>query len=347
MLYPNHFKDASTDEQGQIYLDRLRVTDPGGRLLASHEFEDLAPIGPRGLCGEPRRNSVTGRTDHFLLWGGFLDCAFLVDVDVPAVGVYEIEIVAWSIGRKEQYGEDGFAKLSVVADAYVYHEDDTWYRDMRPPGFAGALAPNPDDSVQWLAKKIVADERFAKATVEFWWPAIMGSEVAEPPEDEEDADFEALLLAANAQGAEVSRLANGFRRGFGGGAAYNLKDLLVEIVLSKWFRADAVEDANPVRHVALRDSGAKRLLTPEELARKTAAVTGVQWERHIGDRPFGCTSSRRVDRGISTAVRRHRLRRHHGTGDGHDVGDGRRCQEKCGDGELPGRHARALSRARR
>ena len=33
----------------------------------------------------------------------------------------------------------------------------------------------------------------------------MGSEVAEPPEDEGDADFEGLLLAANAQGAEVSR----------------------------------------------------------------------------------------------------------------------------------------------
>ena len=91
-----------------------------------------------------------------------------------------------------------------------------------------------------------------------------------------------LLLAANAQGAEVNRLADGLRRGFQGRAAYNLKDLLVEMVLSKWFRADAVEDTNPVRRIALRDAGAMRLLTPEELARKTAAVTGVQWERHIG-----------------------------------------------------------------
>ena len=37
-----------------------------------------------------------------------------------------------------------------------------------------------------------------------------------------------------------------------------------------------------MRHAALRDAGARRLLTPEELARKTAAVTGVQWGRSIG-----------------------------------------------------------------
>ena len=141
------------------------------------------------------------------------------------------------------------------------------------------MASNPDNSVQWLAQQIVADGHFAEATVKFWWPAIMGSEVTEPPEDEGDADFEGLLLAANAQGVEVSRLANGFRRGFRGRAAYNLKDLLVEIVLSKWFRADAVEDTDPVRLVALRDAGARRLLTPEELADKTAAITGVQWDR--------------------------------------------------------------------
>ena len=42
----------------------------------------------------------------------------------------------------------------------------------------------------------------------------MGSEVAEPPAEEGDADFEGQLLAANAQSAEVRRLAEGFRQGF-------------------------------------------------------------------------------------------------------------------------------------
>ena len=55
--------------------------------------------------------------------------------------------------------------------------------------------------------------------------------------------------------------------------------------MSKWFRADVATDAESVRRVALRDAGAKRLLTPEELARKTAAVTGVQWGRRISREP--------------------------------------------------------------
>ena len=185
--------------------------------------------------------------------------------------------MAGSNGYHEQYGNDGFARLSVSANEYQV--GDTWFRDMRTPGFKGELAPNSDNSVQWLARQIVADPRFAEATVKFWWPALMGSEVTRPPEEEEDAGFEGQLLAATAQAAEVTRLADGFRRGFHGGSAYNLKDLLVEIALSKWFRADGVTDADPIRHIALRGAGARRLLTPEELARKTASITGVQWGR--------------------------------------------------------------------
>ena len=280
VLYTNHFYDESTDEAGRVYLDRLRVTDAEGWELASREFEDVEPpVASWGQCGHARFNPSTETDDHLELWGGYSECALLLDVEVPNHGGYNVEVLAWSTGHDERYGGDGFAELSVENGAYVYQEGDTWYRDMRAPGFAGELAPNPDNSVQWLAQRIIADDRFAEATVEFWWPAIMGSEVAEPPEDEEDANFEGLLLAANAQGAEVTRLANGFRGGFDGRAAYNLKDLLGEIVLSKWFRADMVEEGDPVRVAALRDAGARRLLTPEELARKTESLTGIQWGR--------------------------------------------------------------------
>ena len=275
VLFTNPFHyDEEADVAAGMWLDRLDVVDSDGGVLASHEFEDLeVPVPPwEGLCGEAGDNSVE------LYWGEHF-CAFHVHVDVPADGAYSIEVVAWSNGNNERYRNDGFARLSVSASAYQV--GDTWFRDMRAPGFNNVLAPNAGNSVQWLARKIAADPRFAEATVRFWWPAIMGQEVARPPEVVDDADFDGRLLAANAQGAEVTRLAQGFRHGFPGGLTYNVKDLLVEIVLSEWFRAEAVTDADPVRQAALRYAGAKRLLTPEELARKTAAVTGVQWGRHV------------------------------------------------------------------
>ena len=281
VLYANDYYDPDTGDDGVIYVDRLRVTDARGGTLVNHEFEDLGPpVPPPGSdfgCGHQGYNPA-GRDDHVALFNGGVGCAYFVEVEVPRDGVYDVEIVAWMNGRHELHGDDGFARLAVEANAY--QSGDTWYGDMRAPGFVGELAPNSDNSVQWLAGQIVADERFAEATVKFWWPAIMGNDVAEPPEEEGDVDFEGLLLAANAQGAEVARLANGFRGGFPPGRrAYNLKDLLVEIVLSKWFRADAVEDDDPVRRIALHDAGARRLLTAEELDRKTAAIAGYRWGR--------------------------------------------------------------------
>ena len=258
---------------GHVHLDRLRVTDDRGGIVFSRELETMEPpVSPLGSCGAQRN-------DHFELWDSSHYCRLNIDIKVPSDGSYTVEVMAWG-DHGQKYGQDEmdpFAKLGVATNAYQHR--DTWYRDMRAPGFAGELAPNADNSVQWLARQIVADERFAEATVKFWWPAIMGSEVAEPPEDEDDADFEGLLLAANAQGAEVTRLAAGFRRGFHRRRAYNLKDLLVEIVLSDWFRAETLPDTDPVGQIALRDAGARRLLTPEELARKTAAITGVEWGR--------------------------------------------------------------------
>ena len=162
-----------------------------------------------------------------------------------------------------------------------YQEGDSWYRDMRNPGFNGQEAPDPETSVQWLANQIVSDDRFAEAAVKFWWPSIVGVEVVSPPEDENDADFEAMLLASSSQTAEVKRLAEAFRSGISGRDPHNLKDLLMEIVLSPWFRAESISDDDPVRTAALRVAGVERLLTPEELAWKTHTITGHVWGREI------------------------------------------------------------------
>jgi len=181
---------------------------------------------------------------------------------------------------KDQFG--GIDSLPLVYKQQAgtaYRKGDRWYRDMLPPGLGELTLSDPDRSLRWLAEQIVADERFALATVRFWWPAIMGADVTRPPEDPNDPGYSAQLLAATAQQAEVERIADIFRRGSPGGRPYDGKDLLAEIFLSPWFRADSLANVSPLQRAALRDAGARRLLTPEELARKTEMVSGYAWGR--------------------------------------------------------------------
>ncbi len=250
-----------------IHVDYLTIRDELGAEVGHYELEDLADAD----------------SDRAWDGGSFEICCedLIVPIEIPSGGTYTVEVGAW-VGYQWGDGEGRPATLRISIGGQFYRHGDTWYRDMREPGFDGESVPDADYSLPWLAERIVADPRFAEATVKFWWPAIMGTEVAEPPADG-DADFEGRLLASNAQASEVSRLARGFRRGFGGGAVYNLKDLLVEMVLSRWFRAYSMTDADPARATALANAGAQRLLTPEELARKTVALTGFDWGRDNRD----------------------------------------------------------------
>ena len=272
-LFIRHMNNNYCDDTGcgtlgrDFRLDQISVRDVAtGALVHDISWDHL----DEHCLHDGRYNSETGTDDHYQWWGW--NCA--IPLNIPSGANYLIEVVTWA----DRAGDE-LAKIGL--GARLYQEGDTWYRDMRSPGFSEGQAPEGEDSLRWLAQQIVEDRRFAEAAVKFWWPAIMGNEVAEPPGEEGDADFEGMLLAANAQSSEVRRLAHGFRQGFQGASAYNLKDLLVEMVLSKWFRADTLSEAEPVRKVALRDTGARRLLTPEELARKTLALTGYQFGRRI------------------------------------------------------------------
>ena len=254
----------------------VRVLNSSGLVVHRLDLADLVDVRRPGsdadwLCGTTRERAGVR---YFEAWF----CSSEFPINVEADGSYTVELDVW-IHADHEVG-DRHRLLSL--DVGVHRAGDTWYRDMRSPGFDGQLAPNAENSLHWLAQRIVANERFAEATVKFWWPSIMGNEVAEPPEGEGDADFGGLLLASNSQSAEITRLANGFRDGFHEGSPYNVKDLLVEIVLSKWFRATELQDDDSIRASALANAGAKRLLTPEELANKTLALTGFQWGRTRG-----------------------------------------------------------------
>ena len=254
----------------------VRVLNGSGTVVHRLELADLDNVKKPGLdadwlCGNTKERAGVRFFEAYF-------CPSEFPINVEAEGSYTVEVDVWVYVDREV----GDRRRLLSMDVGVHREGDTWYRDMRSPGFDGQLAPNPSSSLRWLSQRIVADPRFAEAAVKFWWPAIMGAEIAEPPEEESDANFYGLLLAANAQAAEVTRLVNGFQSGFHGGSPFNGKDLLVEIALSKWFRATSVSDDEIIRAAALAGVGAKRLLTPEELARKTLALTGFQWGRDRG-----------------------------------------------------------------
>lgn len=183
-------------------------------------------------------------------------------------------------GYKTAFGGLDSLPESYRSGSQSYRRGDSWYRDMDPPGIAVALAPRHADSLQWLARTIADDPRFAEATVRFWWPAVIGIEMASFGESGPApgaGDQEAVVAA---QVAELERLARSFRAGFHGGEPYNAKDLLSEIVMSRWFRAESAETEGGQLPALAAVAGAERLLTPEELSRKTEELTGYRWGRH-------------------------------------------------------------------
>ena len=256
----------ATRSAHNIHVDHLTVRSSDGSFSRRYELETIE---------DDRCGGTSGNTYEVV------HCPVAVPIEVPSDGTYDLETEAY-VGYDHAETPGQPATLSMIVP-YDYRYGDTWYGDMRDPGFGGQAMPEDvnDGSLRWLAGRIVEDERFAPAAVEFWWPSIMGSEVAEQPQEESDVDYDVRKLTADAQADQVRRLADGFRRGFSWSTAgpYNMKDLMVEIVMSQWFRATSLRDQDGVRADALRDAGARRLLTPEELARKTASLTGYQWGR--------------------------------------------------------------------
>jgi len=102
------------------------------------------------------------------------------------------------------------------ADPSEYLYGDTWFRDMRTPGFEGQLAPDPSNSLQWLGSVISADARFATAAVKFWWPSLMGAQVLEAPASVNDKDFSVRLAAFEAQNDFIESLGEQFAAGNNG-----------------------------------------------------------------------------------------------------------------------------------
>lgn len=266
----------------EIGIDYLALKNEYGDEVAKYEIEDLDGVA-NDNCGTDLLDAETQTAYAYKLtgrasYGRREKCSVVVDVAVPNNGTYTLDASVWIVSQSND--AEGEAAQLVISPEAFYRKGDTWYRDMREPGFGNALAPGDQSSIQWLAQQMAADDRFATSAVKFWWPAIMGTDVPVLPTNTNLPDYDSIILGITAQHATVSNLAQSFQQGFGEGEPYNLRDLLTEMIVSPWFRGEGtLESAGSTGGASFENVGARRLLTPEELARKTANLTGFQWGR--------------------------------------------------------------------
>jgi hypothetical protein len=172
----------------------------------------------------------------------------------------------------------GFMKWN-EGDQDHYEPDKDWYPEMFAPGFGPAVMETSDygHALQWLAQRVVADPRFVLATTQTVFRGITGQKPLEYPRDVEAADFDAQLGAWLDQDATFRQAGKRFVDD-----GMRFKTLVRELVLSPEFRAqNAAASTADASLPQLAAMGTGRLSTPERLAAKIEAVTGVPWARDV------------------------------------------------------------------
>ena len=165
------------------------------------------------------------------------------------------------------------------ADAGVYgRRKGGWFTDMFGAGFEGEELPGADRwrALQWLGERTAKDPRFAVAMVEHAYYLLTGRKVLLPPKDLEDPLFAAKRRAFTEQRKQIEGSATRFAA-----TGFNFKNVLKEWAMSEFYRADGLASAvaNPARRAELDDLGLVRMLAPEQVERKVAAIFGKGWGR--------------------------------------------------------------------
>jgi hypothetical protein len=151
-----------------------------------------------------------------------------------------------------------------------------WFTDMFSPGFEGEELPKQQRwrALQWLGERTAKDPRFAAAMVEHGWYLLTGRKALRPPKDIADPLFAARLRAYQEQRKQIEAIAGRFAQ-----QGFNFKAVLKDWVVSDFYRADGLASAaaDPARRAELDDVGLVRMLAPEQVERKVAAVFGRPW----------------------------------------------------------------------
>ena len=164
------------------------------------------------------------------------------------------------------------------ADGHVGPRKEGWYTDMFGPGFEGESLPETEQwrALQWLGERTIKDPRFAVAMVEHVYYILLGRKTLKAPDDIDDPLFVAKRRAYQEQRKLIEEVALKFTQ-----SEFNLKVVFKALVASDFYRVDGLATLaeHPRRQAELDDVGVVRMLTPEQLERKIAAVFGERWGR--------------------------------------------------------------------
>jgi hypothetical protein len=157
-----------------------------------------------------------------------------------------------------------------------------WFTDMFGPGFEGENMPASERwrALQWLGERTAKDPRFAVAMTEHVYYILTGRKVLLPPKDIDDPLYSARLRAYLEQHRTVEAIATKFSK-----SGFNLKTVFKDWVATDFYRADGLATAatDPKRRAELDDIGLVRMLSPEQVERKVAAVFGERWGKLQGE----------------------------------------------------------------
>jgi hypothetical protein len=100
--------------------------------------------------------------------------------------------------------------------------------------------------------------------------------VLQPPKELDDPLYAEKRRAYQEQRKQTEAIAARFAQ-----TGFNFKNVLKDWIVSDFYRADGLASAasNPARRAELDDIGVVRMLAPEQVERKVAAVFGERWGR--------------------------------------------------------------------
>ena len=164
-----------------------------------------------------------------------------------------------------------------AANLAYYKTGDNWFRDGKEPGYGATLMPGGftgnKTALQWLGQQVAADSRFALGAVHFWYEGLFGREPLAAPQDPSAPQFAAQMAAYTAQNEEFKTISTRFASNQGRGT-YNVKDLLVDLMVMQWARAEKAADPGGTRLTELKDIGTVTMLSPSQLNRKLTGLVG-------------------------------------------------------------------------